>query len=107
MGALLQVTKQQRCKNGDCLVLSNNEHSFVLQRRRQYHITKHTLHRLIPYVLFFVEKKEPKKATVKRYTARLTDTSLCNDGTTVASAIGSLYITLTMCTNMIPKYRLQ
>ncbi len=33
---------------------------------------------------FFCGKKEPKKATVKRYTARLTDTSLCNDGTTVA-----------------------
>jgi len=42
------------------------------------------------YVLFFVEKKEPKKATVKRYTPRLTDTTLCNDSTTVASAVNSL-----------------
>jgi len=37
---------------------------------------------------FFVEKKEPKKATVKRCTPRLIDTSLFNDSTTVASAVG-------------------
>jgi hypothetical protein len=43
---------------------------------------------------FFCGKKRTKKATVKRYTTRLTDTSLFNNGTTVASTVDSLYTTL-------------
>ena len=34
-----------------------------------------------------MEKKEPKKATVKRCTARLTEASLLNNGTTVATTV--------------------
>jgi len=95
IGMLLLVAKLQRCKNGDCFVSRNNETSFALPQSKQPQLTKHTLPQLIPYVLFFVEKKEPKKATVKRYTARLTDTRLCISSTTVASTADSLCIKLT------------
>ncbi len=87
IGTLLPVAKLQRCKNGDCFVPRNYETSFALLQSKQTLLTKHTLPQPIPYVLFFVEKKEPKKATVKRYTPRLTDPSLCSYCTTVASAI--------------------
>ncbi len=87
IGTLLPVAKLQRCKNGDCFVPRNYETSFTLLHSKLFLLAKHTLPQPIPYVLFFVEKKEPKKATVKRYTARLTDTSLCSYSTTLASAI--------------------